>query len=90
MTCAQKPRTSSIVKDAVAVCAGDRADRVHGHVAPQLEPDVALDRGADVRLEAGAPQQVTQRQQAVAAYTGRLPDDEAVAEAVAHHTGCHR
>ena len=49
-----KPRTSgsSRMRSAVAPVSAD--DRVHRHVAPQLEPDVAADVGAGFGREAGA------------------------------------
>ena len=65
---------------------GDGADRVHGHVAPQLEPDVALYPVRQRGFKTGALQQSGQRDHARAAYARGFADYEFVAEPVAYHT----
>ena len=49
-----KPRTSGSSRIASVGRAGERRDRVHRHVAPELVPDVAAHVGARLGLEAGA------------------------------------
>ena len=87
----QKPRTSGSSRIAIGRRAGERRDRVHRHVAPQLVPDVAPDVGAGSAVEAGAARAAAQtardaRRRAAA----RLADDQPVAEVVAHHAGLGR
>jgi hypothetical protein len=53
-----------VVQDAVAGGAGERADRVHGHVAPELEPHVALDALGHRDVKAGLAAAARQRLQA--------------------------
>src|ERR1022692_140709 len=43
-----------LVAHPVARRAGERRDRIHGHVSPQLVPDVALDAGGYLDIERGA------------------------------------
>ena len=80
-----------VVQNLVARCAGEGRHRVHGHVAPQLEPDVALyapghgdgktrlrqQRGHGLHTGAIAPVPGCLRVRAGLA-TGRLADDELV------------
>jgi hypothetical protein len=76
-----------IVEDAVHGRAGQRADRVGSHIAPELEPDVFLDLVGHWGLEAGFFEQRGKLQYAGRLVAGRLADDEFVAEMMVHLAG---
>ena len=67
--------------------AGQRADRVEGHVAPQLDPQLVADARPHRRLEAGLDQQLGKLRRAFAAAAVRLAQREAVAVGVVDDAG---
>jgi hypothetical protein len=73
-----------ITQNKVGGRAGQGADRVHGHVAPQLVPDVALNLLGYDRLETGAAQQRGELAHALGLDARRRADDQLVAEVVVH------
>ena len=58
--------------------AGQRADRIEGDVAPQLDPDLGADVGLHRRLEAGGDQGAAQRRDARRLGAVRLAQRQAV------------
>src|SRR5664279_3849392 len=71
-----------IVEHAIDRCAGERRDRIHGHVAPQFVPDVALDAGGDLDIEGGAGKRFRHRARPRRVAAARLADDQAIADVV--------
>ena len=79
-----------VVEDGVAGRAGQRGDRVHRHVAPELVPDVAAHVGARFGLEACAGERRADRVDASRRAAGRLADDQPLAEAMPDDAGLGR
>ena len=67
-----------VVEDPVHGRAGDGGQRVHRHVAPQLEPDLALDPVGQLHVEAGAIERLGQGVQSLGRSTRRLTQDDPV------------
>ena len=67
-----------------------RGHRVHGHVAPQLVPDVLLDARGHVALEPGRLESSRERRRARRRAAGRFADDEALSHHVLHDAGLRR
>ena len=75
-----------VAQDQVGGGAGQRADRIDGHVAPELEPDVFLDLFGHRGFEAGFLKQRGELPHAFGFLARRLADDELVAKVVVHLT----
>jgi hypothetical protein len=75
---------------AVTRGAGDRRDRIHRHVAPELVPDVVADVGGVRRVEARVREEIDDFLRALAAPAPRLADDEALPRRVLHEAGLRR
>ena len=61
---------------------GQRTDRIEGHVAPELDPQLVADARPHRRLEAGLDEQLRKLRRAFAAAAVRLAQREAVAVGV--------
>ena len=79
-----------VVGDGVGERAGQRGDRVHRHVAPELVPDVAAHIAARFGLKARAGECRADRIDASRRPAGRLTDDQPLPEAMLDASRCRR
>src|SRR5579862_2338755 len=68
-------------------CMGERADRIEGHVAPELEPDLAANVGGDGGLEARSSQRFCKHLHATGFGAIRLAERESIALDDLNHSG---
>ena len=80
-----KPAHEFVAENPVGGRAGDGADRVHRHVAPQLVPDVALNLLGHRRVEARCHERGGQRLDALARLPRRLADNQPIALMMPDH-----
>ena len=80
-------RVPVVGDDLVQRAAGQRRDRVEGEVAPELDPDLVADVGADRRLQPGRDQLLARAACALGLLARRLAEREAVAVDMADDAG---